>query len=778
MAEEHLGKLLKTRKELEQFSEELQDVAETLEQATREEDPVPLDVFHMKTINSQLDSLRGKITDSLSVITRNETDNAAKEEDGRNRAKLLTEWDRLKHCALSLSNVYKAEKIAANIHNSIKRLETKQAENPTKIYTEALHRLDPQMTEFRERLNSTNLPSDHSLWISYEDFEDRIDSMLAYEAAPPDVKVMRKVHEKGSYKISALAIPKFNGKIQNWVSFWQEFNYAVHKKTDIDDAVKMVYLKQAITDPGLNTTISDLGIEEGSYSAAVKVLHDRYDKPRVMHRLFCESLRYLKPSNNSKASLSEMADQAQHILLGLTRLKSLGASEVITSLVESAMSSELKEHWLNHTSSLKTTPPAEKMIEFLRMRADRAEGVGATGSHKSMFEKSKSNKSYKKNKGIAAAASPTATPAVVTSPTGPSVASVGAPAVVSQTVKREYPPCKYSCPICPENHYVFHCNTFKGYSIKQRKEHVVAHSLCSNCLKPGHALEACRSTFRCFTCKAKHSSLLHEDSAALSSPALGLASASAIIPDGLLMTANVLITGTNGITVTARAFIDGGSSVTLITNKLKKALALKPTGGSLSIDGVAGFVGETQNPVVSLTISSPWDKTWERNISAIAMPKVIRDLPLKDASVVKEMPHLQNITLAEPLYHKVGPIDVLLGLNVFPHIFKPGIIEGPPNAPVAWHTVFGWTVLGVFKKEGSSQAITASTFIVEPTQAHQASDQLLTRFWRMEEPQNYDRLLSPEEQRVEDHFEKTHKYLKEEKRYMVSLPRTLGDLSL
>ena len=475
--------------------------------------------------------------------------------------------------------------------------------------------------------------------------------------------------------------------------------------------------------------------------------------------------------------MSDTADQLQHILLGLTRLKSLGASEILTSLAESAMNPELKEHWLNHTSELKTTPPAEKVIEFLRLRADRAEGVSITASNKHQYEKNKQNKHQKKkpqNTSLVAAGSPAVAAAAAAPPT---VSGVG-PAVVSQIGKKEYPPCKYSCPLCPENHYAFHCSIFKNYAVQQKKIHVATHSLCYNCLKPGQTLENCRSTFRCFTCKAKHSSFLHEDATALSSPALGLASASTIIPDGLLMTATVLVTGKNGKTVSARAFIDGGSSVTLISNKLKTALALKPSGGSLAIDGVAGFVGETQHPIVNVTISSSYDKKWERNISAIAMPKVIRDLPLKDASVVRDMPHLQGLTLADDLYHKMGPVDVLLGLNVFPHIFKDGVITGPPNTPVAWHTVFGWTVLGVFEERGPSQAITASTLVVEMTQASQTSDNLLTRFWRMEEPQCSGGLLSPEEQRVEDHFQKTHKYMPEEKRYVVSLPKTLGEMTL
>ena len=688
MAEERLNKI---RKDLEHCSGELIDIAETLDAATREADPIPLNTFHMETIHSQLNSLRVKMADDFSMLNRNENDETARSGDQGNRAKLLLEWDRLKHCSISLTNLYEAEKVASNIYNSIKRLETKREENPGRSYKEAVHRLDPQMSDLRTRLNNTSLLKDHHMWTTLEDYEDRIDFMLSSEPLPTDKKDVGMLHDKkSSYKVAALAIPKFSGKIQNWVAFWQEFNYAVHNKMGLDEAVKMVYLKQAITDPGLNTTISDLGIEEGSYAAAVKLLHDRFDQPRVMHRLFCESLRDIRSNTSAKNSLSDMADQAQHILLGLTRLKSLGVSEVITSLLESAMGSKLREQWLNYTAGAKTTPPADKVIEFLRMRADRAEGNNSA-SHKPLFERPKQQfKSQKKSKGIAAA-SPVAAPPVgpptgAAAPAGSSLVSTGAGG--SQQPRKDYPPCKYSCPLCPDNHYNYHCNLFKAFSVKQKKDHVTTNNLCVNGLKPGHTSEQCRSTYRCSMCRAKHNSLLHEETPALSSPVLGqspsvlgLASATAVIPEGLLMTANVLVTGANGITRVARAFIDGGSSVTLISNKLKTALALKPTGGSMAIDGVAGFVGETQHPIVSLTLSSPSNKKWERHITAISMPKVIRDLPLKDAAITQDMPHLQNLVLADPLYHRVGPIDMLLGLNVFPHIFKTGREEGPQILP-------------------------------------------------------------------------------------------------
>ena len=38
--------------------------------------------------------------------------------------------------------------------------------------------------------------------------------------------------------------------------------------------------------------------------------------------------------------------------------------------------------------------------------------------------------------------------------------------------------------------------------------------------------------------------------------------------------------------------------------------------------------------------------------------------------------------------------------------------------------------------------------------------------------------FTPEEQRVEDHYQTTHKYLPEQQRYMVSLPKVAAELEL
>ena len=58
----------------------------------------------------------------------------------------------------------------------------------------------------------------------------------------------------------------------------------------MEDGTKLVYLKQAMLDPGLKSTLADLGVEDAAYDAAVTLLKERFDQPRMLHRKCCESL--------------------------------------------------------------------------------------------------------------------------------------------------------------------------------------------------------------------------------------------------------------------------------------------------------------------------------------------------------------------------------------------------------------------------------------------------------------------------------------------------------
>ena len=88
-------------------------------------------------------------------------------------------------------------------------------------------------------------------------------------------------------------------------------------------------------------------------------------------------------------------------------------------------------------------------------------------------------------------------------------------------------------------------------------------------------------------------------------------------------------------------------------------------------------------------------------------------------------------------------------------------------------------MLGMYNEKGCAQAISASTLIVDPLSAQDTSDQMLFHLWKSEEQQRPEKtMFSTEEQRVEEHFSATHEYVKEERRYRVALPKTLGNMTL
>ena len=278
MSEEegYAAMLLEARQELEKNHTELRELSHRLEDSKREDASERLTVTLLTTLHGQLDDIKGNFRIAAQVLTKSERDTTLRTKDEKNKKQMMREYEKIRSTIIQLAALERAMKQTKNVNNSIIKLEKGQAENPGRNYSSSIATLHPQITELKQLALEADVEEEHLLQSEIHNFEDRIFNLMSAE--PSVIREERKpIDIKSSYKVTALAIPKFDGKIQGWVAFWQEFEYAIHKKDKLEDAVKMVYLKQAITDPGLNTTISDLGIEPGSYAAAIKMLHDRFD---------------------------------------------------------------------------------------------------------------------------------------------------------------------------------------------------------------------------------------------------------------------------------------------------------------------------------------------------------------------------------------------------------------------------------------------------------------------------------------------------------------------
>ena len=157
---------------------------------------------------------------------------------------------------------------------------------------------------------------------------------------------------------------------------------------------------------------------------------------------------------------------------------------------------------------------------------------------------------------------------------------------------------RYECILCPgSKHPLFQCEVFREMSIQGREDHIRNKNLCNNCLAPGHMGKDCRSWARCRNCGGKHHTLVHgdrrppaavnvvaannnqsEQSVSINVASVGVnqlsEDQSTTLPNCLMMTSKVSITGPGGRQMVARALLDSGASMSLISSKLAKSLQL------------------------------------------------------------------------------------------------------------------------------------------------------------------------------------------------------------
>lgn len=94
--------------------------------------------------------------------------------------------------------------------------------------------------------------------------------------------------------------------------------------------------------------------------------------------------------------------------------------------------------------------------------------------------------------------------------------------------------------------------------------------------------------------------------------------------------------------------------------------------------------------------------------------------------------HLHPLQLADPGFAKPGPIDLLIGADIWGNIIRDGISTGQRNEPCAICTHLGWVVFEpVITNPTFDRPL--HTFTVNKCVSEQRLDELLHKFWELEE---------------------------------------------
>ena len=550
--------------------------------------------------------------------------------------------------------------------------------------------------------------------------------------------------EREGAKLPRLDIPIFDGSFVNWTYFWEQYNISVHSKKQLTNTEKLAYLKNALKGGAAKHVIEGLTGSGDHYEEAIECLQKRYNRPRLIHQAHVRAILDAPPlKDGTGRELRRLHDTVTQHLRALRGMDCEPLGPFVTSALELKLDSSTVFEWQKASQDSSTVPHYSVFLEFINLRAQASETIS----------KSRLN------------------PHKVTS-------------FVTTAAEN-------ACSVCKSfSHPLYSCAKFKLLPHEQMMMVVKNQGLCMNCLKPGHYSRHCTSVQKCRRCQKPHHTLLHvevKSTRSASSPSNSLSDTSTFtrhdeyvnsvhshavqsqskMSQTLLTTCRVLVTTTHGVTTQARALLDSASSTSFISEHLAQSLNLPRSRCAVQVTGIGGMSDQSRTQSYTcFQVSSTWSSDPPMEVEAIILPKVTCQLPVHSVKVGRMWTHLSGLKLADPDFASPGRIELLLGADIFSSALRNGRRTGPPGSPVAIETSFGWVLSGAVS--GGCQIPVQHVLMCHPLIP--STDELLRRFWEMEEVGTAESHMSPEERTALKHFRDQHQR-DPTGRFLVPLPK-------
>ncbi|XP_063618731.1 uncharacterized protein LOC134791612 [Cydia splendana] len=670
-----------------------------------------------------------------------------------------------------MANIASQEELFSQIKrlltNHKKTSSTRYTASYLKIRIESLEEYWNQfLTEHREILKSSvSVDEKKELKALYNDVEDfymefktslleLTESVTIQEGASPQVPHASQPQVVTKSKLPPINLPSFSGDYQEWMHFKDLFISMVHNEPGLSDIHKHHYLRSSLKGEA-EQVVRHFELTVANYAKAWNALVCRYSNDRVIaNTILNRLLNQKKLTYECSKGLKDLLDTTNQCLSSLANLKidTTTWDSIIVHIVVSKLDSETHKAWEQSLGSSIELPTYKKLTSYLEGRFRAMEMVQAT------------QKKDKKETTLQLA-------------TAPKIKNVRSFTAEVDT----------ECTYCKKSHYICHCTEFTQLNIDERKEFVKNNNLCFNCLVKGHSIRNCRQATTCKTCNRKHHTLLHYQSIAANTVTMETPTepedtqikeltSLKVSQKGkkvILATAQIYLKDSSGSLVQLRALIDQGSEGTFITESAVQLLRLKKTFQPANITGLENQASLPRH-VVNLDIYSPIDTHYVMQVDAHVLSKINSWLPSKEFDI-SQWPALSQLQLADPHMQSPGPIDVLLGAEVYAFILLDGLHKYNDDKLIAQNSKLGWFVSGASKSRSDlpPHNIVAHHALIEV-------DQLLRKFWETEEYKPHEKPMTHLETQCEEHYKETHTR-QEDGRYVVRLPfkddheKNLGD---
>lgn len=600
------------------------------------------------------------------------------------------------------------------------------------------------------------------------------------------------INSKPNVKLPKIEIPKFAGDIKQFKTFNDMFTSLIHENDCLCDIEKFNYLLSFLQGEALNL-VQRINLSSENYKTAYDLLTKKYDNPRVIAFAHLQAMDNAPYITNSK-SLKSLQNLLNIFTENLAALKNLGFNvEDWDFLLYYLLTKHLDEDLITKFELEKidgsNLPSYESLKEFILKQCNALETVKYSIKPQCNFkpESKKSNSPVSFNKKS-----------------------------VSTFFSNTNKPI---CIFCKAAHSIYKCDQFSRKTPVERLQIAQNYNWCTNCLSKQHNVKTCNSLNTCRSCNKRHHSLLHiskfeydSNAPSTSYPTrstlplnsqiqtdsivnsatdprstahlnrdetydgdrvnmtnaqnnfCGLGSCTAKI---LLSTAFVNILDHSGNYQKVRVLLDCGSQTSYISEKCMKDLGLTQYKSSLSIQGLGSMQEVASLGGVSCTIKPINKNAPLIKFEAFILKKLCSNLPNHNVNI-SNCSYLRDLELADPNFFSPGPIDLLLGADVFPYILENERITGGPDEPVAINTKFGWVVMGKCLSQKSIIKNTTSLFSSVHDEDMFRLDSVIKRFWEIEEiPKT--KIFSADDMKCELIYSTTHAR-NTDGRYIVDLP--------
>lgn len=554
-------------------------------------------------------------------------------------------------------------------------------------------------------------------------------------------------------RLPKLDMPIFNGNLAEWSSYYDMFRSSIDENESLLPVHRFQYLKSTLKGDPL-TLIKNLPLTDANYQIAIQLLRERYEHKRLILTHHIEAILNLP----SLASMSH--DKVSPFISSINEhveaLRAQGEpvedwSPVLAVILSNKLDTSIRSKFerrldRNHLPSL------EMLLTFLKE-------LLSSQQWQTMSQRASKVSSVSK-------------PTTVKRPLKPKTESF-----VTTTNS-------YSCMCCQQAHSIYRCQKFRELSVDNRWNVARKHRACYNCLQTSHQVNGCQSKVTCTKCFKRHHTLLHSDKSptgdqTLKQPISKSAESSAgadnreptpstsnnhAISPGtssvvLLGTVQLLVASKNNQWHTIRALLDSGSESTFLTENCRQKLGLPlfPTNtivSGLSNVEINAVKGTSRCKFRPMSAKQPVLQT-----KVIVVSQLTSDLP-KQHIPLNQFREFRSRKLADPDFNTPGPIDCLIGADLFPQTIT-GNMSGSKHKARAMETIFGWVIIG-------TTSVPRNQFVdVHHARLHEPLTNVIQRFWELEEIPNL-RPHSQDDQRAEEMFSSQH-FRTPEGRYVVPL---------